>query len=220
MCRASCATPRLLRINAACVRSAPTLLTCRADPLRWTSQFSSYLLTTDSEWLVGRDPSACRIVVSHPLVSSRHLLLRHDGSHWRAIDVGSTNGTWHNGSRITEIVVNGDIRLRLAIDGPEVLLSPQFAASTAAPRSAPPAGLLGRASSVNAAIRACAACAARTVIVVSASGPSDCSESVSRPPPTFPRAPPGQMAVRSSPGSTGSGAAPRYGSGAIPPTTW
>src|ERR1700704_5083673 len=96
-----------------------------SHPLRLDVDGTSHTLTPDTEWLVGRDSSACRIVVVHPLVSGRHLLLRHDGHFWRASDVGSTNGTWHNGARITEIVVNGDVRLRLAADGPEVLLSPQ-----------------------------------------------------------------------------------------------
>jgi ABC-type multidrug transport system ATPase subunit/pSer/pThr/pTyr-binding forkhead associated (FHA) protein len=113
-----------------------------AQPLRLRVDGTSHTLTPDTEWLVGRDPAACRVVVVHPLVSSRHLLLRHDGHYWRAIDAGSTNGTWHNGGRITELAVNGDIRLRLAADGPEVLLSPLVPAPVGAPssppRSAPP----------------------------------------------------------------------------------
>lgn len=110
-----------------------------AHPLRLFVDGTSHLLTPDTPWLVGRDPAACQIIVIHPLVSSRHLNLRHDGTYWRASDVGSTNGTWHNGGRITEIVVNGDIRLRLAVDGPEILLSPQVPASVGAPSSPPPA---------------------------------------------------------------------------------
>lgn len=110
-----------------------------AHPLRINVNGTSHLLTPDAEWLVGRDPSACRIVVADPLVSSRHLRLRHDGTYWRAGDVGSTNGTWHNGTRISEIIVNGDVRLRLAADGPEVLLSPQIPVPTGVPSSPPPA---------------------------------------------------------------------------------
>jgi ABC transport system ATP-binding/permease protein len=113
-----------------------------AQPLRVQVDGTSHELTPDTEWLVGRDPAACRIVVLHPLVSSRHLRLSHDGTFWRAADAGSTNGTWHNGSRISEVVVNGDVRLRLAADGPEVLLSPQVpapvGASSAPPRTSPP----------------------------------------------------------------------------------
>src|SRR4051794_2188891 len=96
-----------------------------AHPLRLHVDGTSHLLTPDSEWLVGRDPAACRIVVVHPLVSSRHLRLHHDGQHWRAVDLGSTNGTWHDGSRITELLLNGEIQLRLAADGPQLSLSPQ-----------------------------------------------------------------------------------------------
>jgi ABC-type multidrug transport system ATPase subunit len=113
-----------------------------SHPLRLDVDGTSHTLTPDTEWLVGRDSAACRIVVVHPLVSSRHLLLRHDGHFWRASDVGSTNGTWHNGGRITDLVVNGDIRLTLAADGPEVRLSPQAPAvvpSSPPPATAPPA---------------------------------------------------------------------------------
>jgi ABC-type multidrug transport system ATPase subunit/pSer/pThr/pTyr-binding forkhead associated (FHA) protein len=114
-----------------------------AAPLRLFVDGTSHLLTPDTEWLVGRDTAACRVVVVHPLVSGRHLRLRHDGTHWRAADLGSTNGTWCNGTRIGEIVVNGDVRLRLAADGPEIVLSPQVPAQVGggpAGHSAPPAG--------------------------------------------------------------------------------
>ncbi len=46
-----------------------------AHPLRLDVDGTSHTLTPDTEWLVGRDPTACRIVVVHPLVSSRHLRL-------------------------------------------------------------------------------------------------------------------------------------------------
>lgn len=108
-----------------------------AHPLRLFVDGTSHVLTPDTEWLVGRDPAVCRVVVLHPLVSSRHLRLHHDGTYWRASDAGSTNGTWHNGARINEIVVNADVTLRLAAEGPEVLLSPQVPAPVGAP-SAPP----------------------------------------------------------------------------------
>jgi ABC transport system ATP-binding/permease protein len=101
--------------------------------LRLLVEGTSYELTPDTEWLVGRDPASCRVVVVHPLVSSRHLRLFHDGSHWRAADLGSTNGTWHNNSRVDELVVNGDTRLRLAADGPELLLSPQVPVPVGSP---------------------------------------------------------------------------------------
>ncbi len=100
--------------------------------LRLQVEGNSYELTPDGEWLVGRDPAACRIVVVHPLVSSRHVRLFHDGRSWRAADLSSTNGTWHNASRISELVVNGDVRLRLAADGPDLLLSPQVPAHVGA----------------------------------------------------------------------------------------
>src|SRR5205085_2223443 len=90
--------------------------------------------------IIGRDPS-CRITLHNPLVSSRHLQLHHDGSGWRATDLGSTNGTWVDGHRVAEVPVSAETRLRLAMEGPEVLLRPEVPAPrVAAPSYAPPPG--------------------------------------------------------------------------------
>ena len=51
--------------------------------------------------LIGRAPN-CHIIVRHPLVSRHHARIeRRDGSHI-LVDIGSANGTFVNGDRISE----------------------------------------------------------------------------------------------------------------------
>jgi FHA domain len=59
------------------------------------------LLPTDSRKLtVGRDPDS-DIMLDDPDVSRWHAVLLRNGSEWLIDDIGSTNGTYVNGSRIT-----------------------------------------------------------------------------------------------------------------------
>lgn len=45
------------------------------------------------------------LVLRGPEISRRHARLEPDGSGWRVIDLGSTNGTWVNGERIEATVI-------------------------------------------------------------------------------------------------------------------
>ena len=116
-----------------------------AASLRVDVDGNSYLLQPSEQAVIGRDPS-CRLHLPHPLVSGRHLQLHHDGSGWRATDLGSTNGTWVDGHRVDEVPVGPETRVRLAMQGPEILLRPEVPAPrvvapvAARPPSAPPAG--------------------------------------------------------------------------------
>jgi pSer/pThr/pTyr-binding forkhead associated (FHA) protein len=49
---------------------------------------------------VGSSPE-CNIVLNDPAVSRRHAMLRNVGGCWLVQDLGSTNGTWINGERIS-----------------------------------------------------------------------------------------------------------------------
>ena len=58
----------------------------------------------DAEATIGGDP-ACDLVLSDDRVSARHLGVRGQASRFVVRDLGSTNGTWYEGSRITGVTV-------------------------------------------------------------------------------------------------------------------
>ncbi len=69
---------------------------------------------------IGRDP-ACDIVLAGDTVSRRHAEIRPDGATWTLIDVGSSSGTFSNGTRVTEMRLSGQGRFRIGgVEGEEV----------------------------------------------------------------------------------------------------
>ena len=86
---------------------------------------------------VGRDAEA-DLSLSHPRVSRRHLVLRPGRQGWVLEDVGSTNGTFHDGRRVSLLRIDGPVRLRLGDpdDGVELRVEPDAVAVVTAP---PPA---------------------------------------------------------------------------------
>ena len=53
-----------------------------------------------ASWIIGTDPS-CDVRVSSPTVSSRHCRLFQSQGNWWVEDLGSSNGTWVSGIRIS-----------------------------------------------------------------------------------------------------------------------
>jgi DNA-binding NtrC family response regulator len=64
------------------------------------------------EAIVGTDRAA-QLVLSDDRVSARHVAVRADGPRFVVRDLGSTNGTWYEGSRITEVEVSAGSTLLL-----------------------------------------------------------------------------------------------------------
>jgi hypothetical protein len=93
--------------------------------LRVAADGRELVVDTPVEVTVGRDAGA-DLSVSHPRVSRRHLVLRPDSQGWVLEDVGSTNGTFHEGKRVSLLRIDGPLRLRLGgpDDGAELRVEP------------------------------------------------------------------------------------------------
>lgn len=75
-------------------------------------------------------------------VSSRHGELRVNGDRWEYHDLGSTNGTFHRGVRVTHVAIDGEVALAFGgTDGPVTTLRPlqlQLPLPSPFPHSLPP----------------------------------------------------------------------------------
>ena len=95
----------------------------RTAPRSWTAR----LIGTGGQVALGARPvvlgaaSSCELVIDDPKVSRRHTELCAVEGGVRVRDLGSTNGTWWNGSRVTEVVVPGGTVLGLG--GAQVRIS-------------------------------------------------------------------------------------------------
>jgi RsiW-degrading membrane proteinase PrsW (M82 family) len=63
---------------------------------------------------IGRDGTSSQIVIRDPRVSKRHVWIGPSTSGFVAVDRGSTNGTWLNGRRVTETLLQPGDRLELS----------------------------------------------------------------------------------------------------------
>jgi pSer/pThr/pTyr-binding forkhead associated (FHA) protein len=86
---------------------------------------------------VGRDAGA-DLNIPHPRISRRHLVLRPGRRGWVLEDVGSTNGTFHEGRRVSLLRIDRPLRLRLGDpdDGVELRLEPDPGTVVQAPAPA------------------------------------------------------------------------------------
>jgi len=107
-------------------------LTVETGGRSWT--FEEPLVVT-----IGRDP-ASMVALTGASTSRRHAELRSDGNGWVLVDVGSSSGTFLNGTRVTEVRLTGQTEIRFgAPDGEPMRLSVQ-GAPQAPPRPGHPAG--------------------------------------------------------------------------------
>ncbi|MEU8923006.1 ATP-binding cassette domain-containing protein [Kitasatospora sp. NPDC048545] len=90
-----------------------------APPLVLVTDTDSQLIDPARAYHVGRDPTS-EIVLDDPRVSWHHAVLRATDGHWLLEDVGSTNGTYDEGHRVSRDDVGPGTRLRFGdpVDGP------------------------------------------------------------------------------------------------------
>ena len=69
---------------------------------------------------IGRSPDNDVVISEAAVVSARHLEICKEGDGYRICDHNSTNGTYLNGIRVTEAVLEPPCRIRLGADGPEL----------------------------------------------------------------------------------------------------
>jgi ABC-type multidrug transport system ATPase subunit len=83
-----------------------------------------YRLRAGGAYNVGRDPEA-DVVVTDPRVSTLHAVLERDADGWKIEDAGSLNGTFFDGHRVEEMVIDHDETFQLghAVDGEQLACS-------------------------------------------------------------------------------------------------
>lgn len=69
-------------------------------------------LVTQPSMIVGRDDS-CDLTMPHPGVSKHHAMITRENGQISIRDLGSTNGTFVNGARITQVVLNNGDEIRI-----------------------------------------------------------------------------------------------------------
>ncbi len=76
--------------------------------------------------VIGADASAT-VQIPRPGISRRHAILKHNGDHWVVQDASSRNGTFHGGTRIQFLDVDGVTTIRLGhpTEGPTIVLTPE-----------------------------------------------------------------------------------------------
>ena len=72
---------------------------------------------TSNGVIIGRDPNAVDVYIADPIVSKTHLKIIPRGGQFFIADLGSTNGTFVNGEKIKETLVNPDDMVQLGKKG-------------------------------------------------------------------------------------------------------
>jgi soluble lytic murein transglycosylase-like protein len=93
-----------------------------SNEIQVTSSLSNELHCFRGTVRVGRAGTNA-VVVDHELVSPEHLELRRTGKSWEVVDLGSEQGTFVGGERVTRAPVKGALTVRLGLGGPDLTIT-------------------------------------------------------------------------------------------------
>jgi len=78
--------------------------------IEWLS--NSIILEPERSYTIGRDPN-CDISVDNSRISRTHVRVSFSGKNWEVLDLGSSNGTFHNGKQINAVKISGSSNIEL-----------------------------------------------------------------------------------------------------------
>jgi membrane-bound lytic murein transglycosylase D len=87
---------------------------------------------------IGRD-AGCAVCIRNEFVSRIHAEVAPEPGGWRIRDLNSSNGIYCHGQRVDNVLITSNERVRLGIDGPELLFHVQGAAPPPPPSATVPA---------------------------------------------------------------------------------
>lgn len=128
----SCGTPLKPPVPGAesalaTLASAPPIKTSTSMVIGLEAVFLSGLRKGESVRLttfpatIGRDPNSTLPLALHDqLASTRHAQILHEGDTYLLRDVGSSNGTYHNGQRVTEVRLQDADVIEFGVGGPKI----------------------------------------------------------------------------------------------------
>lgn len=73
---------------------------------------SVYGLREDTENQIGRS-CECDVAIRDPLCSPIHAIVKHDGGQWRLCDAGSHHGSYINGQRVEDALLEDSVQIRI-----------------------------------------------------------------------------------------------------------
>lgn len=77
----------------------------------------TFNITSSPTTIVGRDANSATVIIKNEIVSKNHLKIIPKGDQFYLIDLGSTNGTFVNGEKITETLVKKEDVIQLGKKG-------------------------------------------------------------------------------------------------------
>ena len=97
------------------------------DRIRIRSGGSESTFSAPGPVVLGRDPSVVAVVLDHGSVSRRHAQITHGDDGWVLTDLGSSNGTWIDGRRITgahRVSSATSVHLGMEHEGADITIEP------------------------------------------------------------------------------------------------